>query len=153
MALYISHNIFHLARLLYVRPETFGPYYLYRLLSFGLQFSIIFGICCCSLLCLVVVSLIYIFLVSLKMVLLHQKSFISFVVKKGVPGCSEKSNLDWCQSFSPFCSKRPNFASVWQNGESQCIIYFYPWKFLDQSWRKVLFGINSIWKILLIFVE
>ena len=27
MALYIPHNIFHLARLLYVRPETFGPYY------------------------------------------------------------------------------------------------------------------------------
>ena len=33
MALYIPHSIFHLARLLYVRPETFGPYYvcLYRL--------------------------------------------------------------------------------------------------------------------------
>ena len=27
MALYIPHSIFHLARLLYVRPETFGPYY------------------------------------------------------------------------------------------------------------------------------
>ena len=27
MALYISHSIFHLARLLYVRPETFGPPY------------------------------------------------------------------------------------------------------------------------------
>jgi hypothetical protein len=27
MALYISHSVFHLARLLYVRPETFGPYY------------------------------------------------------------------------------------------------------------------------------
>ena len=26
-ALYIPHSIFHLARLLYVRPETFGPYY------------------------------------------------------------------------------------------------------------------------------
>ena len=26
MALYIFHSIFHLARLLYVRPETFGPY-------------------------------------------------------------------------------------------------------------------------------
>ena len=33
MALYIPHSIFRLARLLYVRPETFGPYYvcLYRL--------------------------------------------------------------------------------------------------------------------------
>ena len=30
MALYIPHSIFHLARLLYVRPETFGPYYVYR---------------------------------------------------------------------------------------------------------------------------
>jgi hypothetical protein len=28
MALYILHSIFHLVRLLYVRPETFGPYYL-----------------------------------------------------------------------------------------------------------------------------
>ena len=27
MALYIPHSILHLARLLYVRPETFGPYY------------------------------------------------------------------------------------------------------------------------------
>ena len=27
MALYIPHSIFHLARLLYVRPESFGPYY------------------------------------------------------------------------------------------------------------------------------
>ena len=27
MALYIPHSIFHLAWLLYVRPETFGPYY------------------------------------------------------------------------------------------------------------------------------
>ena len=26
MALYIPHSIFHLARLLYVRLETFGPY-------------------------------------------------------------------------------------------------------------------------------
>ena len=26
MALYIPHSIFHLARLLYVRPETFEPY-------------------------------------------------------------------------------------------------------------------------------
>ena len=27
MALYIPHSNFHLARLLYVRPENFGPYY------------------------------------------------------------------------------------------------------------------------------
>ena len=27
MALYIPHSIFLLARLMYVRPETFGPYY------------------------------------------------------------------------------------------------------------------------------
>ena len=32
MALYIPHSIFHLARLLYVRPETFGPYYVHRAL-------------------------------------------------------------------------------------------------------------------------
>ena len=31
MALYIPHSIFHLARLLYVRPETFGPYYVHNL--------------------------------------------------------------------------------------------------------------------------
>ena len=29
MALYIPHSIFHLARILYVRPETFGPYYVH----------------------------------------------------------------------------------------------------------------------------
>ena len=28
MALYIPHSIFYLARLLHVRPETFGPYYM-----------------------------------------------------------------------------------------------------------------------------
>ena len=27
MALYIPHSIFHLARLLYVKLETFGPYH------------------------------------------------------------------------------------------------------------------------------
>ena len=27
MALYVPHSIFHLARLLCVRPENFGPYY------------------------------------------------------------------------------------------------------------------------------
>ena len=31
MALYIPHSIFHSARLLYDRPETFGPYYVYAL--------------------------------------------------------------------------------------------------------------------------
>ena len=30
MALYILHSIFHLARLLYVRPETFRPYCVFR---------------------------------------------------------------------------------------------------------------------------
>ena len=30
MALYIPNSIFHLAWLLYVRPETFGPYYVYQ---------------------------------------------------------------------------------------------------------------------------
>ena len=32
MALYIPHSIFYLARLLYVRPETFGPYYIINIL-------------------------------------------------------------------------------------------------------------------------
>ena len=30
MALYIPHSIFRLARLLYVKPETFGPYYVFE---------------------------------------------------------------------------------------------------------------------------
>ena len=35
MALYIPYSIFHLARLLYVRPETVGPYYvLYKFSGF-----------------------------------------------------------------------------------------------------------------------
>ena len=29
MALCVPHSIFHLARLLYVRPETSGPYYVF----------------------------------------------------------------------------------------------------------------------------
>ena len=33
MALYIPHSIFHLARLLYVRPENFGPYYVLVVLN------------------------------------------------------------------------------------------------------------------------
>jgi hypothetical protein len=33
MALYIPHSIFHLARLLYVRLETFAPYYVFPLLE------------------------------------------------------------------------------------------------------------------------
>ena len=37
MALYIPHSIFHLARLLHVRPETFGPYYALYVRSFTLQ--------------------------------------------------------------------------------------------------------------------
>ena len=36
MALYIPHSIFHLARLLYVRPETFGPYYVSRCFMKGI---------------------------------------------------------------------------------------------------------------------
>ena len=40
MALYIPHSIFHLERLLYVRPETFGPYYV-RLLKLRLIIIII----------------------------------------------------------------------------------------------------------------
>ena len=31
MALYILHSIFHLARLSYVRPETFGPHYVLKI--------------------------------------------------------------------------------------------------------------------------
>ena len=33
MALYIPHSIFHLARLLYVRPQSFGPYYVHHVIS------------------------------------------------------------------------------------------------------------------------
>ena len=41
MALYIPHSIFNLARLLYVRPETFGPYYvqLLDLVTCGVSIS------------------------------------------------------------------------------------------------------------------
>jgi hypothetical protein len=40
MALYIPHSIFHLARLLYVRPETFGPTLL-----------CMYGVCVCVCVC------------------------------------------------------------------------------------------------------
>ena len=39
MALYIPHNIFHLVRLLCVRPETFVPYYV----SSELLVAILYG--------------------------------------------------------------------------------------------------------------
>ena len=40
MALYIPHSIFHLAWLLYVRPENFGPYYVsLKLRNFKLRNS------------------------------------------------------------------------------------------------------------------
>jgi hypothetical protein len=35
MALYIPYSIFHLARLLYIRPENFGPYYVPSLKVIG----------------------------------------------------------------------------------------------------------------------
>ena len=41
MALYIPQSIFHLARLLYVRPETFGPYYVIRQIR---SREVVFGI-------------------------------------------------------------------------------------------------------------
>ena len=37
MALYIPHSIFHLARLLCVSSETFGPYYVYLILCEEIQ--------------------------------------------------------------------------------------------------------------------
>ena len=40
MALYIPHSIFHLARLLYVRPETSGPYYLTTYMNLYLCFPL-----------------------------------------------------------------------------------------------------------------
>jgi hypothetical protein len=47
MALYIPHSIFHLARLLYVRPETFETYYVFinfwmRHTKFSFKFITIF---------------------------------------------------------------------------------------------------------------
>ena len=40
MALYTPHSIFHLARLLYVRPETFGPYYVYAAVAMTVDTSL-----------------------------------------------------------------------------------------------------------------
>jgi hypothetical protein len=39
MALYIPHSIFHLTRLLYVRPETFGPCYVRHNFGSGIMLS------------------------------------------------------------------------------------------------------------------
>ena len=46
MALYIPHTFFHLARLLYVRPETFRPsYYVFRdVRKIGIGVDIGFGL-------------------------------------------------------------------------------------------------------------
>jgi hypothetical protein len=75
------------------------------------------------------------------------------VVKKCVSRLSsEKFNLNWCQSFSIILSEGPNFASVQKTGESQCITYFYCWKFLDPSWFKRFFKFPLFEQILLVFV-
>ena len=37
MALYIPHSILHLAQLLYVRPENFGPYYVCYTKAVGIE--------------------------------------------------------------------------------------------------------------------
>jgi hypothetical protein len=41
MALYIPHSILHLARLLYVRPETFGPYCVQHLVEWNIEERIV----------------------------------------------------------------------------------------------------------------
>ena len=40
MALYIPHSIFRLARILYARPETFGPYYVHNVEQQYLEVSL-----------------------------------------------------------------------------------------------------------------
>jgi len=42
MALYIPRSIFHLARLLYVRPETFGPTFVYACIITGVLFTYLY---------------------------------------------------------------------------------------------------------------
>jgi hypothetical protein len=45
--------------------------------------------------------------------------------------------------FIPF-SMGPNFASIYKNGDSQYIVYFYCWTFLDRSWFKsVVYGVPN----------
>jgi hypothetical protein len=46
--------------------------------------------------------------------------------------------------FFYFFSKGPNFAFMYQNGESQYIIYFHSWTFLDQSLLKTVVYIPRI---------
>ena len=48
MALYTPHSIFHLARLLYVRPETFGPYYVSYMARIYIYIYIYVCVCVCS---------------------------------------------------------------------------------------------------------
>ena len=45
MALYIPHSIFHLARLLCVRPETFGPYYVNIAVCFEIHTKHVNALC------------------------------------------------------------------------------------------------------------
>jgi len=65
----------------------------------------------------VVANLIYIFLVSCQLIVLKSlpKLLHSLMVKKSVPGCSEKFHLGWCQSFYLPPPKGPNFAPMLKN--------------------------------------
>jgi hypothetical protein len=93
--------------------------------------------CCCPFLLHVVANLFCIFLVSRQLVMLFQNSFVPFWGKKGVPSVlPKKFNLNWCQLFFPF---RVQISLSYKSGDSQCITYFYSWKFLDQSWFKIFF--------------
>jgi len=53
-----------------------------------------------------------------------------------------------------FFSEGPNFVSIWKNGESQCIMYLYFWRFLDQSWFKsVVYNSQYFEKIVLVLLN
>jgi hypothetical protein len=91
--------------------------------------------CCCPFLLHVGDNWICIFFVSRQLVLFSAlpKYFRSFCAQKGCTGCSsEKFYLDWCQPNFILFSEDPNFDSKSKKVVSQCIIYFYSWKFLDQ---------------------
>ena len=69
MTLYIPHSIFHLARLLYVRPEAFGPYYVQAqiiarrtkyIITIDTKYVIIFWHCIASNTCEILILLHYI---------------------------------------------------------------------------------------------
>ena len=101
--------------------------------------ALLLAFCCCSFLLHVIAYLICIILVSGQLVLLSPlPKFLhsTYGQKVCIPLFFKKMSSRLISIiFYPF-SLSPSYTSVQKNRDSQCIMYFYSWRFLDQSWFK-----------------